>query len=97
VDFSRRIQSLAGPGVRRAETRRVKIRKGHALSLEYEVPSAVQHAIQKKYRGDDLETGSQEFSHIRCKLLHDVGGWVVGAGWMLRKDAHRHTCNLRPR
>jgi len=66
VDFDGRRQTLSGMGIRRKETRRVKIRKGQALSIEYEVPSAVANAIQETYRAGDLETGSKEFTHIRC-------------------------------
>jgi chitin synthase len=64
-DWGRR---QAPAGLRRFGTRRVKLQKGGAFSLEYPVPSAVSHAIQAKYRNDDIESLQNEFTHIRCML-----------------------------
>lgn len=47
-------------------TRKVKLVQGSVLSADYPVPSAIQNAIQAKYR-NDLESGSEEFTHMRCK------------------------------
>lgn len=58
--------AAAGGGLRRAQTRKVKLVKGEILSNNYAVPSAIQNAVQAKYR-NDLETGSEEFTHMRCK------------------------------
>lgn len=59
-----------GPGgggnLRRYATRKVKLVQGSVLSVDYPVPSAIQNAIQAKYR-NDLEGGSEEFTHMRCK------------------------------
>ena len=52
--------------IKRYATRKVKLVKGSVLSVDYPVPSAIQNAIQRKYR-DDLEGGSEEFTHMRCK------------------------------
>ena len=55
-----------GPGaIRRYQTRKVKLQQGSVLSVEYPVPSAIQNSVQAKYR-NDLESGSEEFTHMRC-------------------------------
>ena len=43
----------------------MKLVQGAVLSIDYPVPSAIQNAIQAKYR-NDLEGGSEEFTHLRC-------------------------------
>lgn len=54
-----------GGGLRRYATRKVKLVQGSVLSVDYPVPSAIQNAIQAKYR-NDVEGGSEEFTHMRC-------------------------------
>jgi chitin synthase len=58
----------AGGGLKRNATRKIKLAQGAVLSADYPVPSAIQNAIQAKYR-NDLEAGSEEFTHMRCKCL----------------------------
>ena len=53
-------------GLKRHATRKVKLVQGSVLSVDYPVPSAIGNAIQAKYR-NDLEGGSEEFTHMRCK------------------------------
>ena len=53
-------------GLRRYATRKVKLIQGSVLSVDYPVPSPIQNAVQPKYRSD-LEGGSEEFTHMRCK------------------------------
>ena len=53
-------------GLKRYATRKVKLAQS-VLSVDYPVPSAIQNAVQAKYRSD-LEGGSEEFSHLRCTL-----------------------------
>jgi len=53
--------------LKRAATRKVKLVQGSVLSADYPVPSAIQNAVQAKYR-NDLESGSEEFTHVRCML-----------------------------
>lgn len=60
-------------GLRRYATRKVKLVQGSVLSVDYPVPSAIQNAIQAKYR-NDLEGGSEEFTHMRCKPQTRIGG-----------------------
>jgi chitin synthase len=56
----------AQSGLKRNATRKVKLVQGTVLSADYPVPSAIQNAVQAKYR-NDLEAGSEEFTHMRCK------------------------------
>ena len=50
--------------MKRSATRKVKLVQGAVLSADYPVPSAIQNAVQAKYR-NDLESGSEEFTHLR--------------------------------
>ncbi|MDI1485257.1 MAG: Chitin synthase, class 3 [Ramalina farinacea] len=50
--------------LKRYATRKVKLIQGSVLSVDYPVPSAIQNAVQAKYRSD-LEGGSEEFTHMR--------------------------------
>lgn len=62
-------QAPGGPGdIRRYKTRKVKLQQGSVLSVEYPVPSAIQNSVQAKYR-NDLESGSEEFTHMRCTFV----------------------------
>lgn len=63
-------------GLKRAQTRKVKLVQGSVLSADYPVPSAIQNAIQAKYR-NDLESGSEEFTHLRC-TFRSVRGTTTG-------------------
>lgn len=54
--------------LRRYATRKVKLVQGSVLSIDYPVPSAIQNAVQAKYR-NDLEGGSEEFTHMRCEFI----------------------------
>lgn len=67
ADWAHRQAPTTSRGLGRKPTRKVKLQKGQAFSIEHTVPSAVQNAIQGKYRNDDVETGSNEFTHMRCK------------------------------
>ncbi|EER37848.1 chitin synthase [Histoplasma capsulatum H143] len=61
-------QRQAPGNLRRYATRKVKLVQGSVLSVDYPVPSAIQNAVQAKYR-NDLEGGSEEFTHMRYKML----------------------------
>lgn len=65
TDAWRERQQPAG-GLKRYQTRKVKLVQGSVLSVDYPVPSAIQNSVQKKYR-QDLEGGSEEFTHMRCE------------------------------
>ena len=62
-------QRQAPTGLRRYATRKIKLVQGQALSIDHPVPSAIQNAIQAKYRQPDVEGGSEEFTHMRCKSM----------------------------
>lgn len=72
----RQRQLPTGNGLRRYATRKVKLVQGSVLSVDYPVPSAIQNAVQSKYRSD-LEGGSEEFTHMRCK--NDSHNFVYGS------------------
>lgn len=56
------------PGsIRRYPTRKIKLQHGAVLSVDHAVPSAIQNSVQAKYR-NDLESGSEEFTHMRCRI-----------------------------
>lgn len=67
----RQRQIPTGNGLRRYATRKVKLVQGSVLSVDYPVPSAIQNAVQSKYRSD-LEGGSEEFTHMRCKNCNHI-------------------------
>lgn len=64
----RQRQAPAANGLRRYATRKVKLGQGSVLSVDYPVPSPIQNDVQAKYR-NDLEGGSEEFTHMRCEAL----------------------------
>jgi chitin synthase len=79
ADWRRRQQPggpAAGSGLKRNQTRKVKLVKGAVLSADYPVPSAIQNAIQPKYR-NDLESGSEEFTHMRCGFDSNVSNMCM--------------------
>ena len=62
-------QAPGATSLRRYATRKVKLVQGSVLSVDYPVPSAIQNSVQAKYR-NDLEGGSEEFTHLRCTQSH---------------------------
>lgn len=59
-------------GIRRYPTRKIKLVQGYVLSADYPVPSAIQNAMEKKYR--ETEEFAEEFSHLRCEsFVYDLG------------------------
>ncbi|KAF2675441.1 chitin synthase-like protein [Microthyrium microscopicum] len=81
-----------GGGLKRNATRKVKLVQGTVLSADYPVPSAIQNAIQAKYR-NDLETGSEEFTHMRYTAATcDPNDFTLKNGYNLRPAMYnRHT------
>jgi chitin synthase len=82
---------MAG-GLKRAQTRKVKLVQGSVLSADYPVPSAIQNAVQAKYR-NDLESGSEEFTHMRYTAATcDPNDFTLKNGYNLRPAMYnRHT------
>lgn len=77
----RQRQAPGGPaaqksgGLNRNATRKIRLGQNAVLSADYPVPSAIQNAIQSKYR-TDLEIGSEEFTHMRCRSTnHQAEEW----------------------
>jgi chitin synthase len=79
-------------GLRRYATRKVKLVQGSVLSVDYPVPSAIQNAVQAKYR-NDLEGGSEEFTHMRYTAATcDPNEFTLHNGYNLRPAMYnRHT------
>ncbi|KAK2731434.1 Chitin synthase, class 2 [Onygenales sp. PD_40] len=88
----RQRQAPQGNGLRRYATRKVKLVQGSVLSVDYPVPSAIQNAVQAKYR-NDLEGGSEEFTHMRYTAATcDPNEFTLHNGYNLRPAMYnRHT------
>jgi len=91
----RQRQQPGGPaagGMKRSQTRKVKLVHGAVLSADYPVPSAIQNAVQAKYR-NDLEAGSEEFTHMRYTAATcDPNDFTLKNGYNLRPAMYnRHT------
>jgi len=78
--------------IKRYATRKVKLVQGSVLSIDYPVPSAIQNAIQSKYRSD-LEGGNEEFTHMRYTAATcDPDDFTLKNGYNLRPAMYnRHT------
>ncbi|KAF2635387.1 chitin synthase G [Massarina eburnea CBS 473.64] len=92
ADWRQRQQPGGGMGLKRGMTRKVKLVQGSVLSADYPVPSAIQNAIQAKYR-NDLESGSEEFTHMRYTAATcDPNDFTLKNGYNLRPAMYnRHT------
>lgn len=86
-------QRQAPAGLRRYATRKIKLVQGQALSIDHPVPSAIQNAIQAKYRQPDVEGGSEEFTHMRYTAATcDPDDFTLKNGYNLRPSMYnRHT------
>ncbi|KAL9043562.1 MAG: hypothetical protein Q9214_003255 [Letrouitia sp. 1 TL-2023] len=78
--------------LKRYATRKVKL-QGPVLSLDYPVPSAIQNAIQQKYRNDLEKGASEEFTHMRYTAATcDPNDFTLRNGYNLRPAIYnRHT------
>ncbi|KAL7271600.1 Chitin synthase, class 3 [Rhizina undulata] len=83
----------APTGMRRYATRKIKLQQGQVLAIDYPVPSAIQNAIQSKYRQPDVEGGSEEFTHMRYTAATcDPDDFTLKNGYNLRASMYnRHT------
>ncbi|KAI9735878.1 MAG: Chitin synthase, class 2 [Cirrosporium novae-zelandiae] len=88
----RQRQAPRGNGLNRYATRKVKLVQGSVLSVDYPVPSAIQNAIQAKYR-NDVEGGTEEFTHMRYTAATcDPNDFTLKNGYNLRPAMYnRHT------
>lgn len=82
----------ANNGLKRRETRKIKLVKGSVLSVDYPVPSPIRNAIQPEYR--DPETGNpEEFLNMRYTAATcDPNDFTLRNGYDLRPRMYnRHT------
>ncbi|KAI0024276.1 glycosyltransferase family 2 protein [Xylariomycetidae sp. FL0641] len=87
----RRQNPNAGGGLKRYNTRKVKLVQGSVLSVDYPVPSAIKNAVQAKYR--DTEAGTGEFVNMRYTAATcDPNDFTLKNGYDLRPRMYnRHT------
>lgn len=80
-----------GGGLKRFNTRKVKLVQGSVLSIDYPVPSAIKNAVQPQYR--DVEGGSEEFMKMRYTAATcDPNDFTLKNGYDLRPRMYnRHT------
>ncbi|ORY68742.1 chitin synthase-domain-containing protein [Pseudomassariella vexata] len=80
-----------GGGLKRFNTRKVKLVQGSVLSIDYPVPSAIKNAIQPKYR--EVEGGTGEFVNMRYTAATcDPNDFTLKNGYDLRPRMYnRHT------
>ncbi|CEJ94690.1 Putative Chitin synthase 1 [[Torrubiella] hemipterigena] len=80
-----------GGGLKRFNTRKVKLVQGSVLSIDYPVPSAIKHAVQPQYR--DVEGGNEEFMKMRYTAATcDPNDFTLKNGYDLRPRMYnRHT------
>lgn len=85
-------QLLSGPGLKRYATRKVKLVQGLVLSVDYPVPSAIQNAVQAKYR-NCTAGASDEFTTLRYTAATcDPNDFTLKNGYNLRPAMmNRHT------
>ncbi|KAG5978295.1 Chitin synthase, class 1 [Claviceps digitariae] len=78
-------------GLKRYNTRKVKLVQGSVLSIDYPVPSAVKNAIDPRYR--DVEGGNEEFVKMRYTAATcDPNDFTLKNGYDLRPRMYnRHT------
>ncbi|RSL39417.1 Chitin synthase 1 [Fusarium sp. AF-6] len=80
-----------GGGLKRFNTRKVKLIQGSVLSIDYPVPSAIKNAVQARYR--DVEGGNEEFMKMRYTAATcDPNDFTLKNGYDLRPRMYnRHT------
>ena len=81
-----------GDGVKRSKTRKVKLVQGSILSIDYPVPSAIQNAVEPRYRNAD-GTLDEEFTKLRYTAATcDPNDFTLRNGYNLRPAMYsRHT------
>ncbi|CAN9094002.1 unnamed protein product [Alternaria sp. RS040] len=81
-----------GIGVKRSKTRKVKLIQGSVLSIDYPVPSAVQNAIEPRYRNAE-GAYEEEFTQMRYTAATvDPDAFTLSNGYNLRPRMYnRHT------
>jgi chitin synthase len=87
-----RRQHTVRQGVKRSKTRKIKLVQGSILSVDYPVPSAVQNAIEPRYRNAD-GAFDEEFTKLRYTAATcDPNDFTLANGYNLRPAMYnRHT------
>ena len=94
-EWLQRQQAPVGPssggGLKRFNTRKVKLVQGSVLSIDYPVPSAIKNAVQPLYR--EVEGGNEEFMKMRYTAATcDPNDFTLKNGYDLRPRMYnRHT------
>lgn len=80
-----------GGGLKRFNTRKVKLVQGSVLSIDYPVPSAIKNAVEPRFR--DIEGGNEEFMKMRYTAATcDPNDFTLKNGYDLRPRMYnRHT------
>lgn len=80
-----------GGGLKRFNTRKVKLVQGSVLSIDYPVPSAIKNAVEPRFR--DVEGGNEEFMKMRYTAATcDPNDFTLKNGYDLRPRMYnRHT------
>ena len=91
----RQRQQSVGPtgnGIKRSKTRKIKLVQGSILSIDYPVPSAVQNAIEPRYRNAE-GAYDEEFTRMRYTAATcDPNDFTLKNGFNLRPRMYnRHT------
>ena len=93
-DWVQRQQQSAsgGNGVKRSRTRKVKLVQGSVLSANYPAPSAVQNAIEPRFRNAE-GVDAEEFTQLRYTAATcDPNDFTLANGYNLRARMYnRHT------
>lgn len=86
------VPQAEGGGLKRFKTRKVKLKEGLVLSLDYPVPSAIRNAAQPKYY-ENTESGQEEFFKMRYTAATcDPDDFTLKNGYDLRPRMYnRHT------
>ena len=81
-----------GNGMKRSRTRKVKLVQGSILSADYPVPSAVQNAVEPRYRNSE-GAFEEEFTKLRYTAATcDPNDFTLANGYNLRPRMYnRHT------
>ena len=83
--------NTGGGGLKRYNTRKVKLVQGSVLSIDYPVPSAIKNAVEAQYQ--NVESGNEEFMKMRYTAATcDPNDFTLKNGYDLRPRMYnRHT------
>uniref|UniRef100_A0A8H7NCD2 Chitin synthase n=1 Tax=Bionectria ochroleuca TaxID=29856 RepID=A0A8H7NCD2_BIOOC len=89
----RQHQPAVESGLRRRDTRKIKLVQGSVLSIDYPVPSAVKNAVEPRYR--DVEGADEEFMKMRYTAATcDPNDFTLKNGYDLRPRMYNRQTEL---